>query len=247
MRPRVLIAASSPQLHVCGVQICHASAFAAVDNLQRNLLESKQAIPPRLVLAGFGGCGASLAVMMDRSIEPRLLRLHKMEAAKRQIESAIWLWFVDADMVSVHTLTAAAQRLLLELAELWGVTAFPFTAAYHPPHSKTEERATAPDAETFFKAGKDEETYELSEAWTEVYLLDAVMSYCNIMDNLYGSAMMATFVVRFAVQREDLFARGAFSLLEKTISKDFNLERLQELSKIEFLKEFFGFLHRPTG
>jgi hypothetical protein len=185
--------------------------------------------------------------MMDRSIEPRLLRLHKIEAAKRQIESAIWLWFVDADIVSVHTLTAAAQRLLLELAELWGVSAFPFTAAYYAPRSRPETRVTAPNAETFFKEAKEDETYELSEAWTEVYLLDVVMAYCNIVDNLCGSAMMATFVVRFAVQRQDLFARGAFSLLEKTISKDFNLERLKELSKIEFLKEFFGFLRRPTG
>jgi hypothetical protein len=185
--------------------------------------------------------------MNDRYIEPRLLRLHKIEAARRQIESAIWLWFVDGDMISVRTLTAAAHRLILDLAELWGVTAFPFTAAYFPARTGKDGKSAARDAETYFKHAKQGETYELSEAWAELYLFDAVMAYSNLVDNRSGSALMSTFIVRFGVQRQDLFVRGAFSLLERRVSKDFNIERLEQLTKIEFLKEFFGFLGRPTG
>jgi len=184
--------------------------------------------------------------MIDRYIKPRLLRLDKLEAARRQIESAIWLWFVDADMVSVHTLTAAAHRLLLDMAEAWEVTAFPFTAAYIPSRTGKGTKTSAPDAATFFKHAKKDVTYVLSEAWTELYLFDAVMAYNNLVDNRCGSAMMSTFVVRFAVQRQELFARGAFSFLEKAVSKDFNIERLEQLSKIDFLKEIFNFLGRPT-
>ena len=69
---------------------------------------------------------------MNRCIKPRFVRLTKLEAARRQIESAIWLWFVGDDLVSVHALTAAAHRLLLELAALRETAAWPYTAAYLP-------------------------------------------------------------------------------------------------------------------
>jgi hypothetical protein len=48
------------------------------------------------------------------------------------------------------------------------------------------------------------------------------------------------------VQRQELFVPDAFLLLEKKVSKTFNLERLERLSKLEFLKEFLGFLNRPA-
>ena len=57
---------------------------------------------------------------------------------------------------------------------------------------------------------------------------------------------MSTFVLRFGVQRQDLFVEDAFSLLERRVSEAFNLERLERLSKMDFLKEFIGVLrHGP--
>src|SRR5436190_21262400 len=91
----------------------------------------------------------------------RLLRLRKIEAAKRQIESAIWLWFTDADIVSVHTLTLAAHRILLELSKTWGVNPLPLTTRCFP---KRRERITRPpfeDPEAFFKHAKSEDLLEL--------------------------------------------------------------------------------------
>ena len=40
------------------------------------------------------------------------LRISKIEAARRQLDSAIELWFLDKDEVSVHTLAAAAYQLV---------------------------------------------------------------------------------------------------------------------------------------
>ena len=57
---------------------------------------------------------------------------------------------------------------------------------------------------------------------------------------------MSTFVLRLGVQRQDLFVPDAFSLLERRVSKTFNLERLERLSKIEFLKEFIGVLSKAS-
>ena len=182
---------------------------------------------------------------MDRCVKSQIVRLSKIEVARRQIESAIWLWFVDDDIVSVHTLAAAAHRTLVDLANLWGASAWPATAAYLPKRAQGRKLRTE-DAVTFFNDVKEEETYELSQQWIELYLFDAVMAYSNLAADRGGSALMSTFVVRFGVERQELFVTDAFSLLERKISKTFNLDRLERLSKIDFLKEFLGFLGRPA-
>ncbi len=182
---------------------------------------------------------------MDRCIKPRRITLSKLEAARRQIESAIWLWFLDGDIVSVNTLVVSAQRLLLEIAALWETEAWPCTAGYLAQESKEESGSRSGDAVEYFNTAKEEETYEVSEQWTELSLFDAVMAYCNLTRDRGGSILMSTFVVRLGVQRQELFVPDAFSLLEKRVSEAFNLERLERLSKIEFLKEFIGVLARP--
>ena len=70
------------------------------------------------------------------------------------------------------------------------------------------------------------------------------MAYTSLADDRSASALMSTFVLRLGVQRQDLFVPDAFSLLERRVSKTFNLERLERLSKIEFLKEFIGVLSK---
>lgn len=184
---------------------------------------------------------------MDRSIKPRFLRLTKLEAARRQIEAAIWLWFVDDDYVSVHALAAAAHRLLLQLAAAREEKAWPYSSA-HLPRSPVKARMVDDcDPVMFFKYAKKDETYELSEQWTELYLFDAIMAYSNMADERGASALMSTFVLRFGVHRQDLFVPDAFSLLERRVSKAFNLERLQALSKMDFLEEFIGVLKHGPG
>ncbi len=184
-------------------------------------------------------------MVMDRCIKPRLVKLSKIEAARRQIESAIWLWFVDDDMVSVQTLAAAAHRTLADLANLWGASAWPSTAAYLPKKAPKRTAVRAGDAVTYFQEAKDDETYAVSEQWTELCLFDAVMAYSNLSHDRCGSALMSTYVLRFGVQRQDLFVPDVFSLLERKVSATFNVERLERLSKMEFLTEFLGFIERP--
>ncbi len=182
---------------------------------------------------------------MDRCINPRRLRLNKIEAAKLQIESAIWLWFVDGNIVSVQTLAAAAHRLLRELATLHGIHVWPLTDGYLQKET-CQKTPWTDDAAGYFEWAKQEESYEVSEQWTELNLFDAVMSYGSLAGDRSGSALMSTFVVRFGVERQELFVGDAFSLLEERISSTFNLERLEGLSRIDFLKEFLGYLE-PAG
>jgi len=45
------------------------------------------------------------------------LKISKLEAARRQLDTAIRLYFSDADLVSIHTLAAAAFDILKDLDE----------------------------------------------------------------------------------------------------------------------------------
>lgn len=172
----------------------------------------------------------------------------KIEAAKLQIESAIWLWFVHADIVSIQTLVTAAHRILREVANLWEATAWPITAGYLSAGTREKDACKTGfyDARAYFRHLKERETYEVSEQWTELNLFDAVMAYGNLVGDRSGSALMSTFVVRFAVERQDLFVSNAFSLLERRVSTTFNVGRLEQLSRVDFLKEFLA-CPGPTG
>lgn len=44
------------------------------------------------------------------------LHISKLDSARRQLETAVRLFFVDGDPVSVHTLAAAAGEVLADLA-----------------------------------------------------------------------------------------------------------------------------------
>ena len=44
-------------------------------------------------------------------------QITKLEAARRQLDCAIELWFMDGDTVSIHTLAAAAYQIIHDLKE----------------------------------------------------------------------------------------------------------------------------------
>jgi hypothetical protein len=48
------------------------------------------------------------------------MRITKIEAAQRQLETAIFLLFSDEDPISIHTLAIAASRVLRDLCEAKG-------------------------------------------------------------------------------------------------------------------------------
>src|SRR5438045_2665233 len=43
---------------------------------------------------------------------PEPIRISKLDAARRQLQTAISLWFNDGDPVAIHTLAAAAYEII---------------------------------------------------------------------------------------------------------------------------------------
>jgi hypothetical protein len=52
------------------------------------------------------------AMSAPKSANPEVLALTKVDVARRQLQTAITLWFTNGDPVSVHTLAAAAHEII---------------------------------------------------------------------------------------------------------------------------------------
>lgn len=108
--------------------------------------------------------------------------ISKLDAAKRQLDTAINLYFKDADPVSIHTLTAAAHQILMDLAKIEGIKSFMKDTSIIRKGKEKEFLAMINEAENFFKhAEKDPHgLLKFIPAQTETFLLDAVEMYMQL-------------------------------------------------------------------
>jgi hypothetical protein len=107
------------------------------------------------------------------------IHLSKLDAAKRQLETAIRLWFHSGDPVSVHTLAAASHQLLHDLAKRSGISTLLRGAAQVKPEYRKEYVRLMSSYENFFKhADRDpERLLKFNPAATEFFLFDAIFTY----------------------------------------------------------------------
>ena len=131
------------------------------------------------------------------------LHISKLEAAKRQLETAIRIYFSSGDPVSIHTLTAAAYNVVRDInkqrggAKLFAKEGF---IDYIKEGHEKEVRAIINKAENFFKhADRDHDsTIEFNPAQSEFYILEACSVYAKLsgefppLFKLYQSWFIAT-------------------------------------------------------
>ena len=110
------------------------------------------------------------------------LKITKMDAAKRQLETAIELYFNDADPVSIHTLAGAAHTIISDLnnknnGEPMSISDRNITEEY-----KKEFRDKINEAKNHFKhADKDPEaTIDFNPEVNELYIFDACEKYIEL-------------------------------------------------------------------
>ena len=172
---------------------------------------------------------------------PELKGFTKLEAASRQINTAIWLWFKDADIVSIYTLTAAAFEILDGLFHHRKMgRPILFDDRYMPEGtSKRDIVSMLKEAETFSENTRKAptKTLKLNPVWTELYLHSAINAYVKLtVGDPVSHPLMSLFVLRFAITRTQLFGVDAFPLRNKGL----DVEKLKMLSKVEFFQELGG-------
>jgi hypothetical protein len=107
------------------------------------------------------------------------LRVTKLEAARRQLEGAVRLYFADDDPVAIHTLTCAAYQVLVDINQARGGTPTlkEQIVTWYKPEQQKRVFGILNAAANFFKhADKDpnpDGTHELLTTQTDLLLFDA--------------------------------------------------------------------------
>jgi hypothetical protein len=132
----------------------------------------------------------------------------KLDAARRQIETAVLLYFNKRDALSIHTLAAAAQGILTVLIERAGKTT-PLQdsiAAAVPAELKDRVHQALRGPQNFLKHADRDPDGELqfSPELTEAILFDAVAAYSRLTGE--RSPVLEAFVLSYAADHPDFFA-----------------------------------------
>ncbi len=158
----------------------------------------------------------------------------KIDAAARELETAIWLWFNHSDIVSVHTLVDAAFGIILDL----------FHARKWPPPIPFDDPAGAEsrklrnklrEAGTYGKhARKDHDlAYEYSETFIEGYLAAAVSALSRLRQLRKGGVLIL-FWIWFGSRNPTLVQTVPIS------TERLDVERIARMARAEFFLEFGG-------
>ncbi len=120
---------------------------------------------------------------------PYMTRIEKLEAARRNLAAAVRLFFERGDPIAIHTLAAAAQGVIRDVARGRGLA---YTSILHdhpdiPAESQKEWIKILNASRNFFKHADADlnGTLEFDESANEILLLDA----CLVLSELSGHAL----------------------------------------------------------
>jgi hypothetical protein len=136
------------------------------------------------------------------------LKISKLDAAKRQLETAIRLYFFSGDPVSIHTLVAAGYNVVRDINIKRGGSKMIVkdqTFDHVKPHMHDEFRALLNKAENFFKhADRDHDaTLDFNADESEILIYDVCTKYWELTAE--QPPLFQIFRTWFMVSRRDLF------------------------------------------
>lgn len=107
------------------------------------------------------------------------LKIGKLEAAKRQLETATILYFNEKDPISIHTLAAAAHQVIADLNKKAGGKPLILEGAIIKEEYKEEFIKMIREAKNFFKHADidQDKVLDFNPAANDYYLLDACEGY----------------------------------------------------------------------
>jgi len=115
------------------------------------------------------------------------LKITKLDAAKRQLETVIRLYFSSGDPVAIHTLTSAAYNVIRDVGRHRGAPPMLVKDQmldYVKPEFHKEFSKKLNEAENFFKhADRDhEDTIDFNPQQSEILIIDACSHYYRLTE-----------------------------------------------------------------
>lgn len=166
------------------------------------------------------------------------IKIAKIDAARRQLQCAIELWFNEGDIVSIHTLAFAAHQIIhdLNVIKKTGADSILSGDRIKPEYRKMVLDAFKKHGNFFKHADKDPD--EIAEFKSEL----PIAFILSALSGLQGLGLSHTYVedaffVWHMIHNPDWFTEDLVNLLKKQVPIN-GLEQIKSLSKGEFLKEF---------
>jgi len=179
---------------------------------------------------------------MSTKHELTKLRVTKIDAARRQLETAITLWFHEADPVSIHTLACASFQLIYDInSQVGGSPMFPdrMAAVETSQARKQYLRKFLREAQNFFKhADKDApQTFAFNTGQTDVVIFEGCQKYYEITHEDLPLMKLFTFYLR--LRDPHMFEGGD---PQKHIFDKPGIQRLKKFTKREFFQKVLASL-----
>lgn len=164
------------------------------------------------------------------------LKISKLDAARRQLETAILLYFNEADPVSIHTLAAAAHEILRNLGAM---TSSPMllerSMEQLPPELRDAIQKGMRIPQNFFKhADRDaDELLDFAPGLTELALLDAIVKYMELTGE--QTLLLRAYEKWFEIQKPEFWAHTSLRDLTQKAHKEFGM-----LGRMDFFAQFMA-------
>ena len=132
------------------------------------------------------------------------INISKIDAAKRQLETAIVLYFSNADLVSIHTLSAASHEIIQTLCKPNNVKSAIKDFDSVKPEKKKEYIDLVQGAQRFFKhANIDaDKLYEFIPDTTDFLIFDACQMYQQLTNEI--PKLFQIFTIWFFLKEPDI-------------------------------------------
>ncbi len=169
--------------------------------------------------------------------ESEKIRVSKLDAACRQLDCAIELWFADKDDVSIHTLAAAAHQIIYDINKKKGGQELFFDSMTIKDEYRSEFIALVKKNMNFFKhADKDPEGItEFVPIGSILFMLFSLVGLQQLGESL--NDVEDVFLLWLALHYPNWTREAYRKKLEQTFPvQDF--EEIQRLGKQEFFTVF---------
>ncbi len=166
------------------------------------------------------------------------IRVSKLDAARRQLDCAIELWFADQDAVSIHTLAAAAYQIIHDINKKKGNQVLLFDSIVIKDEYRSEFVALVKKNMNFFKhADKDAEGItEFIPMGSTLFMLFSTIGLQQLGESL--NDVEDNFLLWLALHYPNWIREDYRKTLEQIVPVQ-DLKEIRGLGKQEF---FTGFL-----
>lgn len=167
------------------------------------------------------------------------IKISKLTAARRQLQTAIALWFTDGDPVAIHTLAFAAYEIIHAISKKRNPNRrdLLFDTLVIKDEHRQEFNRSIKAAANFFKHGDrdSDAVLDFNPMLTEMFLFFAIggLELCGEPKSVEESA----FVWWLHIHKPDRLTTTGQKFLAQRIPID-RLDELRTIQKSEFLKAF---------